>query len=468
MVFNSASFLLFFPLVYVTYRFLGEHYALQNRWLLLASYLFYGWWDWRFPALMGLTTLIDYGVTRRMRSHPAQREILLVVSLLNNLGVLFLLKYYEFFQANILALLSQFGIESSQLLVDVLLPVGISFYTFQRMTFVFDVYRDRAYSDIHFLDFALFVSFFPLLLSGPIERARRLMPQLCQKRDITGRHFEEGTWLFMWGLFKKVYVADNMAAFVDPVFSDGWHGTGGEALLAIYGYAFQIYCDFSGYTDMARGIAKLLGFEIMLNFNLPYFATNPSDFWRRWHISLSSWLRDYVYIPLGGSRHGMWTTMRNLMITMILVGIWHGAAWTFVFWGTYQGFLLVAHRMLSADRGVERQASKLGIVASMIFMFHLTCFGWTMFRATSLQQTLDLWHAVVFTLVPGGLPLTLSTQFLGYIGLLLVVQLIQFAKKDLFVIDRVPVGLKGVVYGTLFYLTVLHGGTSNSFIYFQF
>ena len=468
MVFNSVNFLVFFVLLYAVYRALGRQYVLQNRLLLIASYVFYGFWDWRFPALMGITTVVDYMATRAMLTYPEKRQLFLGIGLLNNLGVLFVLKYYEFFQDNVLTALHQFGIEGSPLLIGMLLPVGISFYTFQRLTFVIDVYRRQSYADVGFLDFALFVSFFPLLLSGPIERANDLLPQLRRVRPIASRHLEEGIWLVAWGLFKKVYVADNLAALVDPVFADGWRGSGGEALVAVYAYAFQIYCDFSGYSDVARGIAKFLGFDVRVNFNLPYFATNPSDFWRRWHMSLSTWLRDYVYIPLGGSRQGSWITNRNLMVTMTVVGLWHGAAWTFVFWGFYHGFLLVAYRLMAADSGGEHRQSRVGTIASILMMFHLTCLGWLLFRAASLVQAFDLLRTIVSGFGPGHPTVVLLTQLFGYLAILLLVQFVQWVKGDLLVLDRTPIAVRGVAYGVLFYLTVLHGGMSNSFIYFQF
>lgn len=466
MVFNSTSFALFFLVVYAVYRLSARQYVIQNRLLLLASYVFYGWWDWRFPALMGITTLVDYVAAAKMRSSPAQRGTWLGVSLLSNLGVLFFLKYFEFFQANVLAALSQLGVQASPLFSDVLLPVGISFYTFQRMTFVLDVYREGSYAEVGFFDFALFVSFFPLLLSGPIERAKRLVPQLCGRRVITGRHLEEGTWLVTWGLFKKVFVADNLARFVDPVFVEGWNGSGAEALVAVYAYAIQIYCDFSGYSDVARGLAKFLGFDVMNNFQLPYFATNPSEFWRRWHISLSTWLRDYVYIPLGGSRAGFWVTNRNLMLTMALVGLWHGAAWTFVLWGVYHGLLLVGHRVWAVISPTKEMSTSMTVMSGIV-MFHLSCIGWLLFRATSVQQAVDRCQTIL-----GNLDLALLagllTQLAGYLAVLLLVQTVQWAKGNLLVLDRAPIALKGMAYGALCYLIVLHGGTSSSFIYFQF
>ena len=468
MVFNSTTFLLFFLAVYAAYRTLGRWYVLQNRFLLAACYVFYGFWDWRFPCLMGLTTIVDYGATRMIVRDPSRKRIWLAVSLVNNLGVLFVFKYYEFFQVNVLAALHQLGLEGSALLTGVILPVGISFYTFQRMTFVIDAYRGKASSHTGFLDFALFVSFFPLLLAGPIERASNLLPQFLRPRVITSGHLEEGVWLIAWGLFKKMFIADNLALLVDPVFSDGWQGTGGEALIAVYAYAFQIYCDFSGYSDVARGLAKLLGFDVMVNFNLPYFASNPSDFWRRWHISLSTWLRDYVYIPLGGSRHGTWATNRHLMATMVLVGLWHGAAWTFIFWGAYHGALLMAHRLMIPHRREPVTSRWYQHAMSVVLMFHATCLGWLLFRAESLQQAADLLQRIFGSLVLGDSALANLGTLLGYVSILLIVQALQALRQDLLVLKGIPLPLKGMAYGMLFYLTVLHGGTSNSFIYFQF
>jgi alginate O-acetyltransferase complex protein AlgI len=468
MIFNSTSFFLFFLLVYVVYRLLHRQYLFQNRLLLVASYVFYGWWDWRFPVLMGFTTFIDYIATGQMRRSPNRRGLWLAVSVLNNLGVLFVLKYFGFFQENILAALSGLGVEGTPLFINVLLPVGISFYTFQRMTFVLDVYREESHAGVGFFDFALFVSFFPLLLSGPIERAKRLIPQLCRPRDITGRHMEEGAWLVTWGLFKKVYVADNLAAFVDPVFAEGWHGSGSEALVAVYAYAFQIYCDFSGYSDVAKGIAKFMGFDVMVNFQLPYFATNPSEFWRRWHVALSTWLRDYVYIPLGGNRGGVWRTNVNLMITMILVGLWHGAAWTFVLWGLYHGTLLAVHRFWSGGR--EKGTTSTSWIASWVkglAMFQLVCVGWLLFRATSAHQAAERLMTIVSDFDPVAIG-DLFVRLSGYLAILLFVQIYQWFKGELLVLERAPTAVRGVVYGALVYLIVLHGGTSDSFIYFQF
>jgi alginate O-acetyltransferase complex protein AlgI len=468
MVFNSISFLGFFFLVFAGYWSLQAHWRIQNALLLIASYLFYGFWDWRFPVLMAATTGIDYLMTSLMRWSPKRRKAYLAVSLVSNLGVLFALKYFNFFQDNLVAALGQIGVEASPWFTGVFLPVGISFYTFQRLTFVLDVYREEAYQEVGFFDFALFVSFFPLLLSGPIERAKQLIPQLLRPRDWQTSHVEQGIWLITWGLFKKMFVADNLATLVDPVFQEGWHGSGGEALVAIYAYAFQIYCDFSGYSDVAIGLSKLLGFDVRWNFNLPYFATNPSDFWRRWHISLSTWLRDYVFIPMGGSRHGEWSTGRNLMATMVLVGLWHGAAWTFVVWGIYHAAALIVHRLIVPPHNQPKQSPWYVQGVSVVVMFHVTCLGWLLFRAESLQQAATLFLTMLGIVPFDDVALSRFGMLLGYVSILLVVQSMQALRQDLLILKGIPTPLKGVAYGVLFYLTVLHGGTSSSFIYFQF
>ncbi|MEO8163261.1 MAG: MBOAT family O-acyltransferase, partial [Ilumatobacteraceae bacterium] len=353
----------------------------------------------------------------------------------------------------------------------VMLPVGISFYTFQKMSYTIDIYQGKSQPHRNFLDFALFVSFFPLLLSGPIERARNLLPQISAARSMGCLRLRVGVWLITWGLFKKIYIADNIVGIVNPVFSPGWRGSGMEALVGTYAYAVQIYCDFSGYSDIAQGVAMLLGFEVMRNFELPYFARNPSEFWRRWHISLSTWLRDYVYFPLGGSRSGEWRTGRNLFITMLLVGLWHGAAWTFVLWGIYHGCLLIAHRMMSGHGQRHDQKRGPAILPdwlAVIGMFHLTCLGWMLFRADSAQHVVTMLEAMVFEFVPTDLSFSLLGSLLGFSALLLTVQLIQNVRKTYDVLRDVPGAVHGIAYGVLFYLMVMHGGVSESFIYFQF
>jgi alginate O-acetyltransferase complex protein AlgI len=420
---------------------------------------------------MAVSTAVDYLLGLRMAQRPASKKLCLVASIVWNVGILFVFKYFNFFQGNFLDLLKSVGLSASPLTLQVVLPVGISFYTFQKMTYAIDIYQGKLQPHRNFLDFALFVSFFPLLLSGPIERARNLLPQISAPRSMAGLRLREGCWLITWGLFKKIYIADNVAGIANPVFSPGWQGSGLEALGATYAYAVQIYCDFSGYSDIAQGLAMLLGFEVMRNFEFPYFAGNPSEFWRRWHISLSTWLRDYVYIPLGGGRSGEWRTSRNLLITMLLVGLWHGAAWTFVLWGGYHGCLLIAHRMMS--RRGQRHDQKPGPMTmphwlAVIGMFHLACFGWMIFRAESVQHVQTMLRAMVFQMVPTDSSVALLSSLLGFAALLVTVQLIQYARKTHDVLRDAPVAVHGLAYGVLFYLMVMHGGVSDSFIYFQF
>ena len=320
-----------------------RYFRLQNGILLIASYVFYGFWDWRFLALLFVSTVVDYNLALLIEKSesPGERKALLAASICVNLGILGFFKYFGFFAESFASLLNSFGFQSSTPFFNIVLPVGISFYTFQTMSYTIDVYRRKLPATRNFFDFALFVSFFPQLVAGPIERATKLLPQVLQPRKFSQSNFVEGFYLIILGLFKKVVIADNMAPIVNYIFSrDVSTLSGAEVLVGVYAFAFQIYGDFAGYTDIARGVAKWLGFDLMLNFRMPYFATSPSDFWQRWHISLSSWLRDYLYIPLGGNRQGTLLTYRNLMLTMVLGGLWHGAAWTFVAWGFFHGLIL--------------------------------------------------------------------------------------------------------------------------------
>ncbi len=401
MLFTSWTFLPFILIVLSLYYLLPQRG--QNRLLLVASYVFYGAWDYRFLLLMIFTTLVDYSVARLLdrTATPSRRKWLVVASCTTNLSILGFFKYFNFFLDNAIAVLHGLGIQAAPRYLTIILPLGVSFYTFQEMAYVIDVYRRRIPAVTSLLDFALFVSFFPQLVAGPIQRAEHIIPQLLRRRVVTRDHLVQGCWLVLWGFFKKLVIADNLALLVDSVFGAPAApalapASGAVALLAVYAFAYQIYCDFSGYTDIARGLAKLMGIELAINFNLPYLAVNPSDFWRRWHISLSTWLRDYLYIPLGGNRYGRWKTYRNLMITMVLGGIWHGAAWNFVFWGAYHAVILAVHRLLVTDLrgGAARTHSRLFTVCTTVAMFHLTCLGWLLFRAGSMQQVWDFLSAI--------------------------------------------------------------------------
>jgi len=484
MLFNSLEFALFFPLVYLAY--LALSWKWQNRMLLLASYVFYGWWDWRFLALLWISTIVDHfcGLRIAGATDGRSRRRYLVLSMATNLGLLGFFKYWNFFLESAQQTLRSLGADPGAFHLEVVLPVGISFYTFQTMTYTIDVYRRQVEPTRRFFDFALFVAFFPQLVAGPIERARTLLPQVLAPRRLAPGQISEGVYLVGWGLFKKVFIADNLAIVVEATFADPTGRTGVEIWIALYAFAFQIYCDFSGYTDIARGLAKLMGFDLLVNFRLPYFATNPADFWRRWHISLSTWLRDYLYIPLGGNRQSPLRTHRNLFLTMLLGGLWHGAAWTFVLWGAYHGLLLMAHRVVRRRREARRRARPplspwgvpLGRVAAIAFTFHLVCIGWLLFRAPSLEQAVAMAGALF-----GDLTFTTRAGLdalgvLFFVGPLLVMQAFQYRTGDLSCFLRwQPTRRVAFVLacGFLMFYVVLLGreagiGGGNEFIYFQF
>ena len=347
MLFNTFHFAYFFAILFPAYWILRKHYKAQNLLLLLAGYYFYACWEWRFLGLLIFSTVMDFacGLAVDRIEEPKKRKTFVAISMVLNLGMLGYFKYMNFFAASMQVALAKMGWNVPLWHIQVVLPIGISFYTFQSMSYVIDVYRKDIKPTKNLLEFATFVSFFPHLVAGPIMRPTTLLPQIQAPRKFNIDQIYQGAYLIFWGLTKKVVVADNLAPIVNDLFGRWQTIDGGLALLAIYAFAFQIYCDFSGYTDAARGIAKCLGIELALNFKLPYFATSPQEFWNRWHISLSKWLQDYLYIPLGGSRGGLFNTYRNLMLTMIIGGLWHGASWTFVIWGAYQGLILVGHRL---------------------------------------------------------------------------------------------------------------------------
>ena len=363
-----------------------------RKWLLLAaSYYFYAYWDWRFCGLILGSTLIDYIAGRMMgRSvRPLRRRAWLLLSLCANLGALGFFKYFNFFVDSLQQLLGPTGLELGTL--NVILPVGISFYTFQTLSYSIDVYRGKLEAVHDFRDFALFVAFFPQLVAGPIVRASDFLPQLRESRRITATGLFEGGRQFVVGLFLKVFIADNLAPYVDEVFANAGAYNGAATWLAAVAYSVQIFCDFAGYSDMAIGVARMLGYQLPVNFNFPYLAQGLSDFWRRWHISLSTWLRDYLYIPLGGNRKGPRRTYINLMLTMLLGGLWHGAAWTFVFWGFWHGLGLAAERLVrdhgvhAPTGGVARRAAQFGSwAATMVFVV----VGWVFFRSPDFATAL--------------------------------------------------------------------------------
>ncbi len=475
--FNSWLYLFFLVVVATSYYFLNRRHS-KNILLLVASYGFYAAWDWRFCSLILLSTVADFFVGQRI--HASENEVIrrrfLVFSLTLNLGLLAVFKYFNFFSSSFQATLHTLGIPLDPFYANIILPIGISFYTFQTLSYTIDIYRRQLEPTKSFSSFALFVAFFPQLIAGPIERARNILPQLAANHEITKSHLWIGLQLILWGLFKKVFIADNIAIVVDNLFEQSAVLTFDLAYLAVLAFAIQIYADFSAYSDIARGSAKIFGIDLMQNFRNPYIATSPQDFWRRWHISLSTWLRDYLYIPLGGNRGGALLSYRNLFVTMVLGGLWHGAAWNYVLWGFYQGSLLAVHRWLTSVFRI-----RIPRILAMVIMFHFTLFGWMLFRSTR-------------TVVVGGVPMDQSfSQIAEFIsawsrGLDLEADFWSaFAKimlfgAPLFLFELLnskhrlwhplyfrsrPVSI--VICALMLFLVVRYGvQNANSFIYFQF
>lgn len=477
MLFNSFTFILFFLIVYLMYRNL-DHKG-QNLLLLIGSYLFYMSWNWKFLSLIVLSTVVDYfcGIKVYTSQTDFRKKCYLALSVVVNLGVLAFFKYYNFFAENLVALTSTFGWTPGDVTLDIILPVGISFYTFQTMSYSIDIYRKEIKPERNILNFSLFVAFFPQLVAGPIERAKNLLPQIQVPRTISRDLIQKGLWMILWGYFLKVFVADNMGLIVDNVFAKAGVIPGGEALLGIYAFAFQIFGDFAGYSSIAIGVAALMGFRLRTNFLFPYFVTNPQDFWRNWHISLSSWLRDYLYIPLGGNRGGEMKLYRNLFLTMLLGGIWHGAAWTFVIWGVYQGGILIIHRYFSpiisrwtAGITVSDFQQKLIRTAQVIFMFQLTCIGWLIFRANSVQQIGDFLQSIFFNMAAYSPGIPYFSLQLAFLALpLLVIQYFQFSYRSANSLKRFPLYSRYIIYLGLYYFIIVFGEYgSREFIYFQF
>jgi len=463
MLFNSYTFWIFFAVVLAVQRRLPHRS--QNSLLLVASYVFYAYWDWRFLSLILASTAVDYFVALAIEDggkSARQKKLLLLVSVTFNLGMLAVFKYLNFFVHEAVELLHLLGIAVSEPSLGIILPVGISFYTFQTLSYTVDVYRGQTTAARGFLDFALYVSFFPQLVAGPIERSTHLMPQIVDPRTPAPHAFRDGLYHIAYGLFLKIAIADNMAVLANHVFTRPGDELGGIAVLVgVYAFAFQIYGDFAGYSSIAKGVARWLGFELMTNFNHPYFAASPREFWQRWHISLSSWLRDYLYIPLGGNRGGAWRTSRNLLVTMLLGGLWHGANWTFLIWGLIHGLWLGIHRALGVRGGLP--------LLKVLATFHLVCLTWLFFRADSLAQAGSMLLAL-----GGGWQLDAFAQFAlatmaFYLVPLLAYEIWVERKGDLLALTEVRWQYRAGVY---IYLTLMllyfSAPVQNEFIYFQF
>ncbi len=468
MTFNSMQFVVFLLVVLGVYWQLSH--KLQNRFLLVASYVFYGWWDWRFLGLLLGSTLVDYWVGQRLGKidAPDRRKRFLLASMAVNLGFLGFFKYFGFFVDSLDASLAAAGVSWLAPSLGIVLPVGISFYTFQSMSYTIDVYRRELKPVDDLFDFALYVSFFPQLVAGPIERATRLMPQvLAERTPPDGERVLSALSLILVGLVKKVVVADTAARVANAAFNDAGSAGFLTLIVGVYCFALQIYGDFSGYSDMARGTARLLGFELMENFAQPYFSLSITEFWQRWHISLSQWLRDYLYIPLGGNRRGPRRTYINLGLTMLLGGLWHGAAWTFVVWGALQGLYLMIERRFGFDKIGLGSTGKRFLRGAITF--HLTCFAWIFFRAATFGEAADVIMGIL-TLRPGTLPIesTLNVLLPSALIALLFDAAQRRTNTDSGLVAFRPAA-QGLVFGLGAVLVLLaSGGQQVPFVYFQF
>ncbi len=455
MLFNSIDFLVFLAVIAVIYPWMVGRVRLRNASLLAASYVFYGWWDARFLSLLVLSTIVDYSLARLLQrtENVPTRRLLLAASILINLGILAYFKYASFFVDSFAEVLRAVGMRADYATLSIILPLGISFYTFQTLSYTVDVYRRQLHATSSLVDFALYVSFFPQLVAGPIERAGELLPQLSSPTTLTRANFSIGVWLILFGYFKKVYVADNLGASIDPIFDDHRAFTLADVCLGVLGFSMQIYGDFSGYSDIARGVARLLGFHLMVNFRLPYFATSPSDFWQRWHISLSTWLRDYLYIPLGGNRGGKAATMRNLMLTMLLGGLWHGASMKFVAWGGFHGLLLV----------LQRRGIRFGWLGMLI----ATQIGWLIFRATSLTTAFEMISQTEWWWTSHST--RLLAKLILYAGPLVIIDVWMQRTGDLLAPLRLSIAWQATLYTLMLAAIVVLGfDGASEFIYFQF
>jgi len=481
MLFNSGVFLQFFAAFLLLYGLVRHHLAARNLLIVAASYLFYGWWDWRFLALLFGSSTFDFlvGLALEKLPDPRRRRLLLAASIVVNLVILGFFKYYNFFIESLTALFAHGGVPFHPFSLQVILPVGISFYTFQSMSYALDVYRREIPATRHFINFLAYVSFFPQLVAGPIERARHLLPQFDRTVVISRPMLEEGIWLILWGMFKKVVVADSVAPLAEMVF-DHSHWSAASVTLGTIAFALQIYGDFSGYSDIARGTARVLGFDIMVNFNIPYAARNLRDFWRRWHISLSTWLRDYLYISLGGNRHGSARTYLNLLITMVLGGLWHGAAWNFALWGLWHGAGLAVHRAFSSRRPLVPSApvpaqapprfafQVLRFLPAWLATLAFVLYGWLLFRARSFTQILEMTRALGdFSLPPW------TGSFLLNLGVfaapLVLIEAWQERTGDPLVTLKLSPWRKAALQGALLIGIVIYWQREKvPFIYFQF
>ncbi|MDV7188607.1 MBOAT family O-acyltransferase [Lutibacter sp. TH_r2] len=478
MFFNSIDFAIFLPIIFLLYWFVtNKNLRLQNFLIVIASYLFYGWWDWRFLTLIIFSTIVDYsvGITLSKEKKKTRRKALLLTSILVNLGFLGFFKYYNFFIENFTTVFSLFGNKIQPNSLNIILPVGISFYTFQTLSYSIDVYRNKLEPTKDFIAFSAFVSFFPQLVAGPIERATNLLPQFYKKRTFDYNKSVDGMRQILWGLFKKIVIADTCAEYVNLIFNNSDDFSGSTLVLGALYFTFQIYGDFSGYSDIAIGTSRLFGFNLKQNFAFPYFSRDIAEFWRRWHISLSTWFRDYLYIPLGGSRGSNWVKIRNIFIIFLVSGFWHGANWTFIVWGGLNALYFLPLLVLKKNRqhlDIVAKGKLLPTIKELLsisFTFCLTVFTWIFFRAENIGHAYKYISKIFsssFFSIPGFKNYTIIILIIIFILIEWIGRGEQFAIAKFGSNWKIP--LRYSFYFALILLLFWFGGEEQQFIYFQF
>lgn len=484
MLFNSFEFVFFLPIVFILYWFVfNNNIRLQNFFIVVASYIFYGWWDWRFLILIALTTIVSYFSGRLIEKYDGNRfkqRFVSTVNIVFNLAILCIFKYYNFFVENLQLLCRSIGFEVDWVTLDLLLPVGISFYTFQALSYSIDIYQKKMSSCKDILAFFAYISFFPQLVAGPIERATNLLPQFYVSRIFDYNKAIDGCRQILWGFFKKMVIADNCATLVNSIWSDYSNQDGMMLLLGGLLFTFQIYGDFSGYSDIAIGTARLFGINLMRNFDFPYFSRDIAEFWRKWHISLTTWFRDYIYIPLGGSRCVKWKVMRNTMIIFLVSGFWHGANWTFIVWGFYHALLFFPLMLLGKNRKYTNSIAQGRIFPSlvevfqMLITFFLVVIGWIIFRAENIHQALE-YVTRMFVAFDWSLPATNQLKIFWALIWVIVLIIVEWLQRDKQHALQIP--LKGCfrytfcrwsIYCILIFVIYVFAGKQETFIYFQF
>ncbi len=482
MLFNSFQFLIFLPIVFILYWFIFKKLHIQNLLVVVTSYIFYGWWDWRFLILIFITTFFSYLSGILINKYRNKGKLICAMNIIINLAILGYYKYFNFFADNLQLLFSQFDYQLDWVTLDIILPVGISFYTFQALSYTIDVYRKDTTATKDFIAFTSFISFFPQLVAGPIERSTNLLPQFLKPRSFDYNNAVIGLRQILWGFFKKIIIADNCAFLANEIFDNYQECNGSLLLLGALFFTFQIYGDFSGYSDIAIGTARLFGINLMKNFNLPYFSRDISEFWRRWHISLNKWFIDYVYIPLGGSRVSKLISIRNILIVFLLSGLWHGANWTFVAWGTYNGILIALLILLGKNKKRENIISpnkfipSLKEIGEITLTFILVVFGWILFRAESISMAYDyvvnMFNSSIFA-IPNFRDTEIGLIKLTYtIGFIIILQIIDWIqRKQDFGLEISNIKYRPIrwsIYLFIILIFTIFAGGQETFIYFQF